>query len=367
MRQEGRLRPVVEIGHGAYLKPLLPERTTFVAVDASEADNRAADLVLRGADALLGGGVRRLARHLSDPATRLVICRIHHRPGRMWTLLRGLLCPPAHLSPSAADSGARLVAALVRGARRPALAVVDFEDEATIAAAHLPLLRTAARVFKRELPLGRRPALREMQGASDLAGLVEKLTPLPLGLPLAFALPPPPPADARASDVFFAGRIWPERREGIAALDALRAAGLRIDRPAERLDAAAYRARCAEAWLTWSPPGLGWDCFRHYEAAALGSVPVLSEPTVERHEGLRAGVEAILYAPRPGGLASAIRDALADRDHLRRMAAQAQARVLAHHTPAAIARRILTLSLPGDEGAALAADLPHVPPPGSSP
>lgn len=361
------MRPIIEIGHGAYVKALLPDRTTFVAVDASDADNRAADLVLRGADALLRGRLATLARLLSDPATRLVVCRIHQRPGRIWALLRGLLCAHDPLTPSGVDGAARLISGFVArpfGRRhRPALAVLDFEDEDAIAAAHLPLLRAAAIVFKRELPVGRWAALRAMRGRPGLERIADKLAPLPLGLPLSFTLPPPP-ATTRRSDVFFAGSLWPEarlRRDGLEGLAVLRREGLRIDRPGERLDAAAYRERCAAAWLTWSPPGLGWDCFRHYEAAALGSVPVLSYPTIERHAGARAGETAILYDPQPGGLASAIRAALGDPDRLRSMAVRAQDRVLEHHTPAAIVRRILRLSLPGREGEALAAALPpHV-------
>ena len=42
-----------------------------------------------------------------------------------------------------------------------------------------------------------------------------------------------------------------------------------------------YCQLIARSKLTISVEGDGWDCFRHYEAAALGSLPVINMPTTD--------------------------------------------------------------------------------------
>jgi glycosyltransferase involved in cell wall biosynthesis len=102
----------------------------------------------------------------------------------------------------------------------------------------------------------------------------------------------------------------------------------------------------AQARLGWSPAGLGWHCFRHAEAAAAGSVPLIPHPTVETDAGFVDGVTALLYDPRPGGLADAVRAALADPARLARISAAARAHALANLTPEAVAARVLAEALP---------------------
>ena len=91
----------------------------------------------------------------------------------------------------------------------------------------------------------------------------------------------------------------------------------------------------------WSPEGFGWDCFRHYEVPACGSVPLINQPTIERRAPLIAGVHALYYDPEPGGLTRAIQAALADKPALARIAAAGQAHVMAHHTPGALANYVV--------------------------
>src|SRR4029453_1836066 len=97
-----------------------------------------------------------------------------------------------------------------------------------------------------------------------------------------------------------------------------------------------YR-RCAQAWIVWSPEGLGWDCFRHYEALGCGSVPVINQPTIERHQPLLGGEHAVYYDPVPGELTRTIVAALADKDRLRAMARAGKSHVMTHHTQDALA------------------------------
>ena len=143
-------------------------------------------------------------------------------------------------------------------------------------------------------------------------------------------------AQEKTADVFFAGDTESSssvRAAGMRELTALRERGITVDIPQSRLPLPEFYQRAARAWLVWSPEGLGWDCFRHYEAPACGAVPVINQPTIERHQPLAAGEHAFYYDPAPGELTRTIVAALADKDRLRAMARAGQSHVMAHHTP----------------------------------
>jgi len=248
---------------------------------------------------------------------------------------------------------------LLRLKTRAPLVVVDHEDLPLINRDNLFLLDRCALWFKRELPVDRwRVFLKtahanlptpRFRAEARRAAWTQKLRPLSLGLPIGFEGLPPAPAPPKTADVFFAGRVagssW-IRPRGLSELTALATTeGLRLDIPEAPLPRAEFYARCAGAWLVWSPEGLGWDCFRHYEAAAAGSVPMINQPTIERHRPLIGGEHALYYDPEPGGLTRALRSALADRSALARIAAAAQSHVLTHHTPEAIAGYIVQTAL----------------------
>lgn len=321
---------VLEIGHTAFLARCRPDLARFVAVGTRRAAAMAALVVAGpGAPARLPA----LASMLVDPRLRLVVCRIHNHPGAAW----------------------RLVSALLRCVRHVPVVLLDFEDEDFLHPAHRALAARAQRIFKRELPPDRwRIARRKpwspvnearLRRDADARAIVAALRPLPLGLPFG-ALPPP--VAAKESDVFFAGEIAAgasSRARAAAELRALATEGVTIDMPDERLPPAEFHRRMAQARLAWSPAGFGWHCFRHAEAAAAGSVPLMPYPTVETAAGFVHGSTALFYDPRPGGLAEAVREALADPPRLARIAAAARAHALANLTPEAIAERILTEAL----------------------
>ncbi len=138
---------------------------------------------------------------------------------------------------------------------------------------------------------------------------------------------------AKTTDVFFAGNVYPgARSEGIRQLLELRSRGYTIDLPEQRLPYAEYIQRCARAWLVWSPPGRGWDCFRHYEAAAAGSVPVMMRPPIRLYEPLVHGVHGLYYDGARESVVDVVTRALGDRPRLRQMASAARAHVWAHFT-----------------------------------
>jgi len=143
-------------------------------------------------------------------------------------------------------------------------------------------------------------------------------------------------------DVFFAGAVNSiPRARGLDTLRALARDGYRVDIHPGGLSKRDYLDRCARSWLTLSPEGYGWECFRHYEASLCRSVPVLSPPGILRHQPLISGQHAIYYAAEGDGLRDAIVAALADKETLQRMAAAAREHVLRHHTHACIVAHIV--------------------------
>src|SRR5690606_12639743 len=138
-----------------------------------------------------------------------------------------------------------------------------------------------------------------------LARQLHKLRPVSLGLaPWRVADLPVAPAE-KTTDIFFAGTLSPDnrvRQQGAALLARLADEGFRVDHAPDRLERPEYLRRCARAWLVWSPEGKGWQCFRHFEAAAAGSVPVINARPIEMPHPLLPGVHCLHYdAGEEGG------------------------------------------------------------------
>jgi hypothetical protein len=250
---------------------------------------------------------------------------------------------------------------MIRGRVAAPIAVWDWEDSPFIFSHNQFLLDRATLFFKRELPVDhwrvfmrtvheRLPTPR-FRMLDKQRKRVAKLRPISLGLPSGretLATARPVAAEQKTADIFFAGRVEGSstvREHGLAELVALRDKGIRVDIPDQPLPLEEYLARIARAWLTWSPEGYGYDCFRTYEAAICGSVPILNRQTVERHKPLRDGEHCFYYDTEPGNLSATVTRALQDRGLLARMAHSARDFVLAEHTPAALARYVAATTL----------------------
>ena len=72
----------------------------------------------------------------------------------------------------------------------------------------------------------------------------------------------------------------------------MRREGIDVD-IGERMPIEQYMERCAKARLVWSPEGYGKECFRHYEAALCGSVPVISRAPRILHRPLQDCVDPV--------------------------------------------------------------------------
>ncbi len=347
---------ILEIGEHRLMREAYPETTTHwsTAATLASADRGTRDHIVTL------GSLPALAKALASSDYDLVV--VQPGPFAPWhwqAIARSLFRRSAlrGVMPYFRTFGQEMV----RGRVRAPVAVWDWEDSPFIFRHNQFLLDRATLFFKRELPVDHwRVFMRTVHERLPTPRFrllekqrrrVNKLRPVSLGLPRGReALPTAKPvtADQKTADVFFAGRVAGSssvRERGLAELNAMRDRGIRIDIPEQSLPLDEYLARIARAWLTWSPEGYGYDCFRTYEAAICGSVPILNRQTVERYKPLREDEHCFYYDAEPGNLTETISRALRDRERLGQMARAAREFVLAQHTPAALARYVAETTL----------------------
>lgn len=237
------------------------------------------------------------------------------------------------------------------------LAVVDMSDDISIHPVNARLLELATCYFKRELPLDPFHALESFRacGARSVTladrkrdswrRCIGKLWPLPLGCRQAEPGGNRVRMSEKEWDVFYAGSdVCRPRRAGIVdALDEVEKDGFRVLRPRQALPFEEYVEALRTSRLVLSPPGLGWDCHRHYEAAMVGSVPMMPFPTIQQAEPLVDGTHC-LYCDPAIDLASQIRRALADGERLDRIAAFGMTWARDRHTHRAHFERVITVT-----------------------
>lgn len=102
-------------------------------------------------------------------------------------------------------------------------------------------------------------------------------------------------------DLFYSGANHTStvRQRGLEEVRALQARGFRVFLPESRLARDEFFQACARSWLVWSPEGQGWDCYRHYEALMVNSVPLINLPTVEHLAPLLDGEHCLYYRSEP--------------------------------------------------------------------
>lgn len=233
------------------------------------------------------------------------------------------------------------------------LAALDCEDNSIIDNGRFQEVERAVCYFKRELPQNPCNAFLYVHPKTECNGnvlrtepfshWVPKLRPISLGIDDVSAAKLASISTPKKTDVFFAGStsLRPNRMTGIRQLERLKAEGFNIDIARERLPRDEFIQRCAQAYLVWSPEGFGWDCYRHYEISAAGSVPLLQSCPLFRHAPLIDNEHAIYYQVEGGHLATRVRQALQNRARLVEMGQAARQHVLKWHTHLALSRYII--------------------------
>jgi glycosyltransferase involved in cell wall biosynthesis len=348
LKQSSSLR-ILEIGEVSRMRHAFPNTEFYSTFIRDSASNKQAGIELVSAKTLIP-----LAQRLSKEPFDLVV--VHASPHSLIeALIRTIFRRSAlrgHL-PIFRSFAQQLFRRKVNGP----VAVLDLHDSPTILECNRHLLEASTLYFKRELPSdrwrlfsrgGKVPTFRyRLAHQSDKLSCIR---PLSLGIPdnmLAFANHAPRPV-SKDVDVFFAGRLHGSstlRERGADELANLARAGFRVEITDKPMPPAEYFSRCARAWLVWSPEGYGWDCFRAYEAALAGSVPLVSRQTIERHKPFVDNEHCIYYDVEAGQLTQTIQRALSDRDRLLTMATAARDHVLRHHTSQALAEYVAQSTL----------------------
>ena len=230
------------------------------------------------------------------------------------------------------------------------LAVVDVTDDISIHPLNASVLKECDLYFKRELPLDPFHAFESFRGSwfrsscladrklARWAAFVEKLRPMSLGC----ASVEPDPAEysvprERQYDIFYAvDETFRPRREGLQKLvDSLKEQGVSVYTPPSRLGVEDYLEKLSLAHATISPPGLGWDCHRLYEAALMGTISFTTAPIIQRANPFINGSSCFFY-DEEGNVVQQIVDSLADKSKLQAMSKEAQRLAKECHTHRAI-------------------------------
>jgi hypothetical protein len=234
---------------------------------------------------------------------------------------------------------------------RVPLSVVDRSDTFHIPEWDHPLLLAADAYWMREIPIQPYHVLlntsRRFRRLSNLDinpvfKAMKKVRSISLGVSdanLTLATP-----TTKRHDIFFSGTdTSPWREQARQVLHRLKREGqYRVFLPETPLSRADFYRACAESYLVVSPSGLGWDCYRHYEAALCGSVPVMNYPTIRRHHPFTEGEHGFYYDLEDNGLERCLRKALIDRSRLLKMGEAGRAHVIEHHLNSKILRLMLT-------------------------
>jgi hypothetical protein len=350
MKAEPRPLRILEIGEFSLFKRAMPRETTLIFTGANPRSIAGLDYRPFGPTVMAA-----LLRSLERREWDVVFCFPPARP--LFDCRRGIGGLLAALSRVLFRF--RTLGTYVTQLRHPVpLVVVDSNDMTTVSRPALKLLDRSIAYFKRELPFDPAKALfdvvpryrthKRIMTSKFLARNVSKLRPISIGVPedtvrLALAT-----SSEKSVDVFFAGRMNSVlRQRGVEQLKALVAAGYSVDICEGGLSKPEYIERCARAWLTFSPEGFGWECFRHYEASLCLSVPVLSPPSIARYQPLLEGVHAFTYPVEGDGLTAVVTRALQNKPQLAAMAQRAREHVMLHHTHNRICQHMLETGLKG--------------------
>lgn len=167
--------------------------------------------------------------------------------------------------------------------------VIDLTDSPMLTPNDQRVLRDCSLYFKREVPFDRlflyyqdRPAPWTTR-RKELLPILEKVHNIPLGIEDSkYAALKQQRVAVQDIDVLFVGEITNTlRKTGMEHLQELASNSQWNIVITRGLPFDDYCHKIARSKITVSIAGGGWDCFRHYEAVALGSLPLINKPTID--------------------------------------------------------------------------------------
>ncbi len=168
------------------------------------------------------------------------------------------------------------------------MAAIDLRDPIYLEPGDIDILKHVTCYFKREVPYNRfllyHPFRRKSAQTPETLALVDKVCGIPLGiLDDKFEQLRRLRTQPQDIDVFFGSRISNTMRATAFRLlqEYASNSGWNVVASTDSRSFEEYCQLIARSKLTISVEGDGWDCFRHYEAAALGSLPVINTPTTD--------------------------------------------------------------------------------------
>lgn len=191
------------------------------------------------------------------------------------------------------------------------IVAIEMADLSYLTLENLEILRESCFYFKREIPYnrfalftvrhftskGREFINQEITNDSNqksilgswkekqglLHHLIEKVHSIPLGIENSkYAALKQQRAATQDIDVLFLGEITNTlRKTGMEQLQEFASRSCWNIVIKQGVPFNEYCCMIARSKITISIAGGGWDCFRHYEAVALGSVPLINKPTID--------------------------------------------------------------------------------------
>ncbi|MGJ8660569.1 MAG: hypothetical protein ACSHXL_00890 [Bacteroidota bacterium] len=231
---------------------------------------------------------------------------------------------------------------------------VDLHDNLGLSKYDLKLLRASTLYFKRELAINpwgnlsiahaniRHPGFFR-RGSKLWAEDIEKLRPISLGVKKSETLKEVN-WEAKSIDVFYAGdsRDVPSRIMAEQVCTSLKAMGLKVDNPKERLSKKDFLERLEKSWICLSPIGNGWDCFRHYEAAGNYSLPIMEYPSINLPHSIPIDSNVCFSDYSEKLLVEQIQNLLKDKNKLKQSILELVRWVDSNHTDHAIAEYVIS-------------------------
>ncbi len=174
------------------------------------------------------------------------------------------------------------------------VAIVDLSDYPYLPpSVSQDILNSCAAYFKREVPYNRFILyhawlefrfLSQAGKNTQLVSLLDKVHGIPLGIPdTKFHELTTLRTQEQDIDLLWVGRMSNSMRAKAVTLlkEYATRTSWKILIPEKRLSYTEFCRTVARSKITLSVEGGGWDCDRHYEAAALGSLPLINTPTVD--------------------------------------------------------------------------------------